>query len=144
MANYESEGYCPHDSLLKTLSSLQDSRIFGLWYLIGENVVCINTGTFSTVNTRAVNEMFSTDPIAFRLLSRIINYNSKAKKFSIYQDYTDGCINMQSFDTIAKKFLEIKNPEIIVAANSKYTVIIGEDKNPDEIAVYFWDLTSCI
>ncbi|MNW13428.1 hypothetical protein D3C71_2113800 [compost metagenome] len=51
---------------------------------------------------------------------------------------------MQSFDTISKKFLGIKNPEIIVAAKSKFTVIIGENENPNEIALYFWDLTSCI
>lgn len=144
MANFENEGYCPCNSVSKALASASDSRLFGLWSTIGNKVVCINQHQFATVNHASVEEMFTTDPIAFRLMQKIIAYNSNAEKICIYQDHKDGYINMQSYDTITETFKKLDNSELIVSAKSKFTVIIGEDKEPNTIAIYFWDLTSCI
>lgn len=144
MANFENEGFCPCNSVSKTLISAFDSRLFGLWSIIGPKVVCIDQHQFATVNHASVEEMFTIDPITFRLMQKLIAYNSNAEKICIYQNYKDGYINMQSFDTITETFKKLDYPELIVSAKSKFTVIISEDKEPNTIALYFWDLTSCI
>lgn len=144
MANFENDGYCPDSTISKILVSNPDSRLFGLWSVIGKNVVCIDQHPIATVNHSAVEEMFTQDPIAYRLMKRIIDFSSNVEKISIYQDHKDGCINMQSFSTISEKFSELKNPELVVTANSKFAIIICEDAEPNSIAVYFWDLSSCI
>lgn len=144
MANFENEGFCPCSSVSKTLISASDSRLFGLWSIIGPKVVCINQHKFATVNNTSVEEMFTIDTIAFRLMQKLIAYNSNAEKICIYQNYKDGYMNMQSFDTITETFKKLDNPELIVSAKSKFTVIISKDKEPNTIALYFWDLTSCI
>ena len=143
MAKFESKGYCPCNSVASLISEVIDKRLTGLWSLIGASVVCINESDLLTVDGSAVDNMFSKDPIAYPLMEKIIRYNVNAEKISVYQDHTKGCLNMQSFETLYQTLTQVKNPVPVVAAESKYTVIICEDKEPNTIAVRFWDLTAC-
>lgn len=144
MAKFEREGYCPCNSVASLIAEVSDKRLIGLWSLIGASVVCINESDLLTVDGSAVDDMFSKDPIAYPLMEKIIRYNVNAEKISVYQDHTKGCLNMQSFETLYQTLTNVKNPTLVVAAGSKYTVIICEDKEPNKVAVRFWDLTACM
>lgn len=72
MAKFESEGYCPCQWV--DLSS--DNRLVGLWSLIGSSVVYEKEDEVKcSPDTQTCDKAFSTDPIAYDVLSAIVKKN---------------------------------------------------------------------
>ncbi len=152
MAKYENEGYCPgagpglfysHPEVLN-----QKQRLIGLWSLFGSTVVCQDIDERGChLDTQAVHEMLTVDPMAEVIMTAIVKYNSGAEKVLIKQDHTDGCLNMQSQGMILKRLIELnsQNPQLIVAAASNFAAILCHGKeDPNTTEVWFWDLENCL
>ena len=131
MAKYENEGYCPCQWV--DLSS--DSRLVGLWRLIGSSVVyekeCIPDIT---------DKIFSTDPIAYDVLSAIVKKNVNADKILVHQLHNGAC-NTQRTSDIQKTLAEVTNPQLIAHTGSNFIVIIADASYG--IDVWVWDLANC-
>ena len=137
MAKFESQGYCPCQWV--DLSS--DTRLSGLWSLIGSSVVYeMEDAVKCSPDTSACDKVFSTDPIAYDVLSAIVKKNVNADKILVHQLHNGAC-NTQKTSDIQKVLGEATNPQLIVHAGSNFAVIIADAMHG--IDVWVWDLTSC-
>ena len=137
MAKYENEGYCPCQWV--DLSS--DNRLAGLWSLIGSSVVYEKEDAVKcTPDTATCDKIFSTDSIAYDVLSAIVKKNVNADKILVHQLHNGAC-NMQRTSDIQKTLAEVTNPQLIAHAGSNFIVIIADASYG--IDVWVWDLTSC-
>lgn len=145
MAKYENEGYCPCNTVSAILASANDLRLIGLWSILGESVVCHNESDLLTVDSEAVDAMFSTDSIAYRLMETIIRYNGRADKIIVLQNHKGGCLNRQSYSLLQDTFMsgDLTNPVLIVESKSRFAVILSESADPNVIELRFWDLDAC-
>lgn len=133
MAKYENEGYCPNQWVDLT----GDTRLEGLWSLIGPSVVYENA---KSLDTNACDKIFSTDPIAYDVLSAIIRKNANAAKILVHQLY-NGSSNTQCTSDIQKTLSEVTNPQLIAYPGSNFIVIIADASHG--IDVWVWDLARC-
>ena len=132
MAKYENEGYCPCQWI-----KFSDETLRGLWRMIGSSVVYARE---SNPDTEKVDQIFSEDPIARRVLEGIVHKNVNADKILVHQPHTIAA-NMQAYSDIQKKLMEVKNPELILEAGSKFAVVLADaDYGLD---VWVWDLENC-
>lgn len=136
MAKFENEGYCPNQWL--DLSS--DTRLIGLWCLIGPSVVYETKDALGCQpDLTTCNKAFSKDVIAYDLLSAIVKKNVNAYKILIHQLHNGAC-NCQSISDIQKVINESVNPELIVSAGSNFAVVLADAEYG--LDVWIWDLTS--
>lgn len=137
MARYENEGYCP----CQWVDLSADSRLVGLWSLIGVNVVYEKEdAVYCTPDTTTCNQIFSTDPIAYDVLSAIVKKNVNAEKILVHQLHNGAC-NTQNISDVQKILCEASNPQLIAHAGSNFIVIIADATYG--IDVWIWDLNSC-
>lgn len=137
MARFESEGYCPHQWV--DLSG--DNRLVGLWSLIGPNVVYEKEDvTNCTPDTATCDKIFSTDSIAYDVLSAIVKKNVNAEKILVHQLHNNG-YNMQCISDIQKTLAEVTNPQLIAHSGSNFIVILADASYG--IDVWVWDLSNC-
>lgn len=137
MAKFESEGYCP----CQWVNLTEDARLVGLWSLIGPSVVYEKEDAVKcTPNTEKCDQIFSTDPIAYDVLSAIVKKNANADKILVHQLHNGAC-NTQRVSDIQKILAEVKNPQLIAHAGSDFVVIIADASHG--IDVWVWDLTCC-
>ncbi len=142
MAKYENEGYCPNNSVGHLIDESNDSRLGGLWSIIGSSVVYEKEDAVKcTPDYDTCNQAFGSDPIAYDLLSAIIRKNAKADKILVRQLHNGGC-NVQSITDIQKVLGETTNPQLIVCASSNFAVIIADAEYG--LDVWIWALTSCL
>ena len=110
MAKFESEGYCPCQWV--DLSS--DNRLVGLWSLIGSSVVYEKEDEVKcSPDTQTCDKAFSTDPIAYDVLSAIVKKNVHADKILVHQPH----------------------------AGSNFIVVISDASYG--LDVWIWNLASC-
>lgn len=137
MAKYENEGYCPQQWVDLT----SDARLIGLWSLIGGSVVYESQDSKKCEpDTTSCNKVFSSDPIAYDVLSAIVTHNVKAEKILVHQLHNGAC-NTQSISDIQKILAEATNPQLVLHAGSNFAVIVADADHG--IDVWIWDLTSC-
>ncbi len=137
MAKYENEGYCP--CIWVDLSS--DSRLSGLWSLIGPSVVYEKEDAIKcTPDIATCDRIFGIDLIAYDVLSAIVKKNVNADKILVHQLHNGSCTTQQTSD-IQKTLAEATNPQLIAHAGSNFIVIIADA--PYGIDVWVWDLTIC-
>ena len=135
MAKYENEGYCPS----QWVDLSKDKRLYGLWSLIGASVVYESKADISP-DTSTCDQIFSTDPISYDVLAKIVRKNVNADKILVHQIY-NGASNMQCTSDIQKILSEATNPQLILHAGSNFAVIIADAAYG--IDVWVWDLKSC-
>lgn len=136
MAKFESEGYCPFNSVMSAVRKEgSDDRLIGLWILFGPKVVCVDDANMSELDMDVVNKMFTDDPISFVLMKSIIEYNVNAEKVALKRIGSGGT---QNSSDIQKILSDTKNPKLIVAPRSRYVAIIAEAQYG--IDLYYWDL----
>ena len=97
MAKFENEGYCPNIWVPKTWGDGTDSRLNGLWSLVGQSIVYKEE-----CNSDVCNEVFGIDIIAYDVLSAIVKKNVNARSRAPQR-------SMQH----AESFRHSKNPERI-------------------------------
>lgn len=137
MAKFESEGYCPQ----QWVKLESDSRLIGLWSLIGGNVVYEKQDSKKCEpDTATCNKVFSTDPIAYDVLSAIVTQNVKAEKILVHQLHNGAC-NTQAVSDIQAILAEATNPQLVLHAGSNFAVIVADADHG--IDVWVWDLNSC-
>lgn len=134
MAKYENEGYCP----CSWVDLTSDSRLVGLWSLVGASVVYEKEDAVKcSPVTTACDQIFSTDPIAYNVLSAIVKKNVNAEKILVHQLHNGAC-NMQKTSDIQKVMSEVTNPQLIVSAGSNFVVILADAEYG--LDVWVWDL----
>ncbi len=144
MAKFENEGWCPNNTVCRNLLGAEDNRLLGLWSIIGPSVVCARADQEQIdVDTEAVNEMFTSDPIAYRLMQSIITYSHKMDKIRIFQSHKDGCNNMQNFRGVLETIQKARNPFLVVENRSRFAVIITGSEDETIVDLYVWDLANC-
>ena len=137
MAKYEDEGYCP----FQWVDLSGDNRLVGLWSLIGSSVVYEKEDAVKcTPDIVTCNKIFSTDPIAYDVLSAIVKKNVNADKILVHQLHNGAC-NTQRTSDIQKTLTEVTNPQLIAHAGSNFIVIVADASYG--IDVWVWDLASC-
>lgn len=137
MAKYENEGYCP----CQWVDLSGDNRLADLWSLIGASVVYEKEDAVNcTPDTATCDKIFSTDPIAYDVLSAIVKKNVNADKILVHQLHNGAC-NMQRTSDIQKTLTEVTNPQLIAHAGSNFIVIVADASYG--IDVWAWDLASC-
>ncbi len=134
MAKFEDQGYCPD----QWLDFSTDNRLKGLWSLIGSSVVYQKEDFINTVDIIICNKVFSSDVIAYDVISSIIKKNVNASKILVHQlrnsYYTQNIADI-------KKVLEKKDSQLIAHAGSNFIVVITDASYG--IDVYIWDLSIC-
>jgi hypothetical protein len=137
MAKYENEGYCPGHVL--DLSG--DNRLEGLWSLIGSSVVYEKKDAKNcTPDTATCDKIFSSDPIAYDVLSAIIKKDPNADKILVHQLHGLAC-NTQKLSDIQKTLAEATNPQLIAHSGSNFIVIVADASYG--IDLWVWDLEIC-
>lgn len=138
MAKYENEGYCP----CQVVDLTSDNRLVGLWSLIGPSVVYEKEDAVKCApDTNTCNKIFSTDPIAYDVLSAIVKKNVNADKILVHQLHGGSC-NMQRMSDIQKILTEKANPVLIAHAGSDFIVVITDASYG--IDIWVWDLVKCL
>lgn len=141
--------YRPFEDIFKILRSPRtqtDSRLTKLWTdYIGEKIT-IDTSETTNIGTllQKVSAMFSTDPIAYRLMTEIILYKRDFEKIIVKQDYSQ--INSDATSNLIRMFTFLKetakNPVIVLESESKFAAIISTNpENESIIDVHFWELS---
>lgn len=128
MARYENDGYCPCMDVAQTLQNTKvDKRLYGIWWLIGDRIVCDKS-----VNSCEVVKLFTVDPIAAESMKALIQ--RLPQKIVVHQQ--------QQTTTITECCKKLDNPEIIVAKGSKFVALVSNktiSKN-NVCHFYFWKL----
>lgn len=138
MAKFESEGYCPCQWV--DLSS--DNRLVGLWSLIGSSVVYEKEDEVKcSPDTQTCDKAFSTDPIAYDVLSAIVKKNVHADKILVHQPHNGACNTQRTSSDIQKILTEVSNPQLIAHAGSNFIVVISDASYG--LDVWIWNLASC-
>ena len=141
MAKFEREGYCPLIWAPMMWNDSTDPRINGLWNLVGPSVVYAKTDERGcTPDTGKCDEAFGFDPISYDLLSAIVKKNPNADKILVHQLH-NGASNTQSILDIQKVMSRCDNPELVVAAESNFTVVIADTEYG--LDLWVWDLRAC-
>jgi hypothetical protein len=134
MAKFEDLGYCP----CQWVDLTGDDRLIGLWSLIGSSVVYEKEDAVKcTPDTETCDKIFSTDSIAYDVLSAIVKKNVNAEKILVHQLHSGSC-NTQCIADIQKTLAEVNNPQLIAHAGSNFVVIIADASYG--IDVWIWDL----
>lgn len=148
MARFENEGFCPNNTVARRIAEAEnsDTRLVGLWSLIGSRVVCTNVKDGPQVNSNAVDEMFSTDPIAFHLMKALLEYDIHADRISVRQFFSGAC-NTQAYDdiqeTICALTKEDKHPKLVIYSQSRFACIIAKSELAATIDLIVWDMSAC-
>lgn len=138
MAKYETEGYCPQNSVWMELSKRGESVLQSLWDMFGSSVLCQK----DLKNTERVIEMFSKDPIAERLMKAVILLRAEKQ-----MDKVVICDNIgsttEAYSVIEKTFkTELENHEVrlVAEAKSNFIVLLFAEENEKCINLKVFDL----
>jgi len=134
MAKFENEGYCPCIWVPKKWDENTDTRLAGLWSVVGASIVYAQE---DNPNTDCCDQIFSTDAIAYDVLFGIVKKNANADKIMVKQPHYMSC-NRQSLTDVQKILGEATNPELIAHAGSNFVVILADA--PYGMDVWVWDL----
>jgi len=138
MAKFENEGYCPCIWVPRTWDENTDTRLIGLWSLVGASIVYEERDENNCCpDTVACDEIFGTDVIAYNVLSAIIKKNATADKIKVRQLRSGEC-NTQKTSDIQKVMGEVTNPELVVRAGSNFVVLLADAEYG--LDVWVWDL----
>ena len=138
MAKFENEGYCPCTWIPKTWDENTDTRLIGLWSLVGASIVYEKEDEHKCApDTAACDQIFGTDVIAYDVLSAIIKKNATADKIKVHQ-LRSGEANTQKTSDIQKVMGEVTNPELVVRAGSSFVVLLADAEYG--LDVWVWDL----
>ena len=138
MAKFENEGYCPCIWVPKTWDEDTDTRLIGLWSLVGASIVYEKRDKYNRpLDTAACDQIFGTDVIAYDVLSAIIKKNATADKIKVRQ-LRSGEDNTQKTSDIQKVMGEVTNPELVVHAGSNFVVLLADAEYG--LDVWVWDL----
>lgn len=141
MAKWENDGYCPNIWVPKTWDEATDSRIVGLWSLVGPSMVYEKEDSVSCEpDTSRCDRIFGADPISYDVLSAIVKKNVRADKIIIKQLHNGAC-NTQKLSDIQKVLSNSVNPELIVHAGSNFVVVLADAEYG--LDLWVWDLTTC-
>lgn len=139
MAKFENEGYCPYIWVQKKWDKNTDTRLIGLWSLVGASIVYEKEDEHKcTPDTAACDQIFGTDVIAYDVLSAIIKKNATADKIKVRQLHNGGACNTQKTSDIQKVMGEVTNPELVVHAGSNFVVLLADAEYG--LDVWVWDL----
>ena len=138
MAKFENEGYCPCIWVPRTWDENTDTRLSGLWSIVGASIVYEKRDKYNHVlSIEACNQIFGTDVIAYDVLSAIIKKNATADKIKVRQ-LRSGEANTQKTSDIQKVMGEVTNPELVVRAGSNFVVLLADAEYG--LDVWVWDL----
>lgn len=137
MANFEHEGYCPYSNVQLTWNENTDNRLFGLWSLVGASIVYEKEEHKCTPDIAACDELFSTDVIAYDVLSAIIEKDVTAHKIKVRQLHNEAC-NTQKKSDIQMAMGRVINPKLVVHAGSNFAVVLADAEYGMD--VWVWDL----
>lgn len=136
MARYESEGYCPSIWVGRRLFNPgTDKRLIGLWEITRDAVV-YDTDEKYKPQHQETDEIFSSDPIAFSLLSTLIRRNATAKMIKVFQPWV---INSRQQLADLQQMLSAKpNSTLVSASKSNFIALVADAEYG--LDVYVWDL----
>ena len=138
MSKFEEEGFCPYILVPKTWNENTDTRLSGLWSIVGASIVYEKRDKYNHVlSIEACNQIFGTDVIAYDVLSAIIKKNATADKIKVRQLRSGEC-NTQKTSDIQKVMGEVTNPELVVRAGSNFVVLLADAEYG--LDVWVWDL----
>ena len=138
MAKFEEEGFCPYIWVPKTWNENTDTRLSGLWSLVGASIVYEKRDKYNhPLSIAACNQIFGTDVIAYDVLSAIIKKNATADKIKVRQ-LRSGEADTQKTSDIQKVMGEVTNPELVVRAGSNFVVLLADAEYG--LDVWVWDL----
>ena len=138
MAKFENEGYCPYICVQKKWDENTDTRLIGLWSLVGASIVYEKEDEHKcTPDTAACDQIFGTDVIAYDVLSAIIKKNATADKIKVRQLHNGACSAQKTSDS-QKVLDEVTNPELVVHAGSNFVVLLADAEYG--LDVWGWDL----
>lgn len=140
MARFENEGYCPCIWVPKTWTDKTDSRLIGLWSIVGGSIVYEKEDEVNcSIDTDTCNQIFGTDVIAYDVLSAIVKKNVNAYKILVHQLHNGAC-NTQKVSDIQKVMNRATNPELILHAGSNFAIVLADAEHG--LDVWVWDLRS--
>lgn len=147
--NRTGDFYNPYEDVFKIIISPRtntDTRLTKLWTdYIGKKVEIDTTAVTNIGNLlQKVSAMFTTDPIAYRLMTEIILYKRDFEKIIVKQDYSQ--INSDAKSNLIEMFTFLKetakNPVIVLESESKFAAIISTNPETESIIdVHFWELS---
>ena len=138
MAKFENEGYCPCIWVPRTWDENTDTRLIGLWSLVGASIVYEKVDVHNRIpDIAACDQIFGTDVISYDVLSAIIKKNATADKIKVHQ-LRSGEGNTQKTSDIQKVMGEVTNPELVVRAGSNFVVLLADAEYG--LDVWVWDL----
>ena len=138
MSKFEEEGFCPYILVPTTWNENTDTRLSGLWSIVGASIVYEKRDKYNHVlSIEACNQIFGTDVIAYDVLSAIIKKNATADKIKVRQLH-NGARNTQKTSDIQKVMGEVTNPELVVRAGSNFVVLLADAEYG--LDVWVWDL----
>lgn len=149
MAKIEKEGGSwPYFRVLEYLNGENDDtgnidkRLHGVWPIVGPSIIYEKEDKYKRpLDIVACDQMFSTDVIAYDVLSAIIKKNATADTIKVRQLH-DGAFNTQKTSDIQKVMGEVTNPELVVHAGSNFVVILANNAKYG-LDVWVWDLRTC-
>ena len=118
----------------KTWDENTDTRLIGLWSLVGESIVF--EGNEYKCTPDIADQIFGTDIISYDVLSAIIKKNSTAKIIKVRQLHNT--CNTQKTSDIQQVLGEVTNPELVVHAGSNFIVLLADAEYG--LDVWVWDL----
>ena len=120
MAKWEREGYCPCQWL-----KFEDNNLVGLWSLIRSSVV-YERQDYPAISSEKLDQMLTTDPIARRVMEAVISRNVNADKILVRPCYNNCRSNAYLGQDVQNKLIEAKNPQLVLASNSEFTVVLAD------------------
>lgn len=133
--SYQGGGFYLNRIVEMAIGKGNNPLLAGLWDFIGDREVCIYESDSQTVDKKAVEEMFSTDPIALKLMKAVICYNANAIKISMHQEFR---LQFDGENPLNK----YREPYVVAAPGSRFIAVISRNaENRNELQIHFWDLT---
>ena len=139
MAKFENEGYCPDIWVPKNWDENTDSRLAGLWSIIGPSIVYETKDEIKApIDYAACDQIFGTDVIAYDVLTAIIRKNANAPKIKVNQLHNG---STQKTTDILNVMSKVSNPVLVVHAKSNFVVVLADAEYG--IDLWVWDLRTC-
>ena len=132
------KGFRPYEKVANILATNKelDPRLTGLWYLIGEKIVCKDIEEDSE-DFKDILEIFTTDPIALQLITKLAKWGANTHEIRIHYK-----LNLPKHDGDLLRCISDSNDygDLIVKYHSNYIAVYDYMHVPVSMDVYIWNI----
>ncbi len=126
------------------LARYEESALLSRWAKIG-GLIRIENDSYendlqSKPDRESVIELFTTDPIARKLMDKLVTYLNRPLIISLHQRF-DPQGKSQSLEEMLywTRFLA-KEPELVLAPHSRFAAVVSLGENQRRVLLHVWDL----